>query len=205
MRFELLVLGITVFLIFNTYHNGKYTKLLLSYKKYYTMAFIALLGISFYLLVKRNPAKCKNMLLYANNMVKYMPIDKSSMDMLSPIIDFTNIQNDDNGGPWGGSFMGNLNQQLNPYEKKILSSGGTTTAPVTGGAPKATKRSVSETKKKYVASLQNWKCGKCNKQLTAWFEVDHVVRLEHGGSNEVQNLIALCRDCHGQKTAMENM
>lgn len=205
MRFELLVLGITVFLIFNTYHNGKYTKLLLSYKKYYTMAFIALLGISFYLLVKRNPAKCKNMLLYANNMVKYMPIDKSSMDMLSPIIDFTNIQNDDNGGAWGGSFMGNLNQQLNPYEKKILSSGGTTAAPVTGGAPKATKRSVSETKKKYVASLQNWKCGKCNKQLTAWFEVDHVVRLEHGGSNEVQNLIALCRDCHGQKTAMENM
>jgi 5-methylcytosine-specific restriction endonuclease McrA len=64
---------------------------------------------------------------------------------------------------------------------------------------------VSETKKKYVASCQNWKCGNCKQQLTAWFEVDHVVRLEHGGSNEVQNLIALCRECHGQKTAMENM
>jgi hypothetical protein len=67
------------------------------------------------------------------------------------------------------------------------------------------KRSVSETKKKYVASMQNWKCGECQKQLPAWFEVDHTVRLEHGGTNEISNLVALCRDCHGKKTAMENM
>jgi hypothetical protein len=164
------------------------------------MGFIALLGISFYLLVKRNPSKCKNILLHANNMIKYMPIDKSSMDMISPIIDFTNIQHNENG-----SFMGDLNtaNNMNPYEKKILQSGGNGLS--TPGSGKATKRSVSETKKKYVASSQNWKCGKCNKQLSAWFEVDHVVRLEHGGSNEVQNLIALCRECHGEKTAMENM
>lgn len=198
MKLELVIFGITAFLIFNTYHNGKYLKLIMSYKKYYTMAFIAILGISFYLLVKRNPSKCKNILLHANNMIKYMPIDKSSMDMISPIIDFTNIDNNEGGG----SFMGNLNaaNPKNPYERKILQSGGATGAP-----GKATKRSVSETKKKYVASCQNWKCGNCKKQLTAWFEVDHVVRLEHGGSNEVQNLIALCRECHGEKTAMENM
>jgi hypothetical protein len=200
MKLELVIFGITAFLIFNTYHNGKYLKLILSYKKYYTMAFIAILGISFYLLMKRNPSKCKNILLHANNMIKYMPIDKSSMDMISPIIDFTNIDNNDGGT--GGSFMGNLNatNPSNPYERKILQSGG-----ATGTPGKATKRSVSETKKKYVASCQNWKCGNCKQQLSAWFEVDHVVRLEHGGSNEVQNLIALCRECHGQKTAMENM
>jgi len=67
------------------------------------------------------------------------------------------------------------------------------------------KRSVSETKKKYVASMQNWKCGECQKQLPAWFEVDHTIRLENGGTNEISNLVALCRDCHGKKTAMENM
>ena len=104
--------------------------------------------------------------------------------------------------------MGNLNQQMNPqqnmYERKILGSGGP--GPMMGGgAVKATKRSVSETKKKYVASMQDWKCGKCRQKLSAWFEVDHVVRLEHGGGNNVENLIALCRECHGQKTAMENM
>jgi 5-methylcytosine-specific restriction endonuclease McrA len=70
---------------------------------------------------------------------------------------------------------------------------------------KSTKRSVSETKKKYVASNQNWKCGDCKKQLTAWFEVDHKIRLEYGGSNHVDNLVAMCRECHGKKTAMENM
>ena len=69
----------------------------------------------------------------------------------------------------------------------------------------STKRSVSETKKKFVASRQGWTCGDCKNQLTAWFEVDHTVRLEHGGSNHVDNLVALCRDCHGKKTAFENL
>ena len=63
----------------------------------------------------------------------------------------------------------------------------------------------SETKKKFVASQQSWKCGHCQIQLPAWFEVDHKIRLENGGSNHVDNLVALCRDCHGKKTAMENL
>ena len=68
-----------------------------------------------------------------------------------------------------------------------------------------TKRSVSETKKKYVASRQNWTCNECGSMLTAWFEIDHITRLEYGGSNDASNLVALCRNCHGKKTAMENM
>ncbi len=164
--------------------------MLLSYKKYYQMIFYAIIGISVYLLLKRDPNKGRNMLLYANNVVKYMPIDKSSMHMLSPIFDLTGNK----------SFMGEMNDMdeqdygLNPAEQRILNSG-----------KKATKRSVSETKKKYVASMQDWKCGECKKQLNAWFEVDHKIRLEHGGGNDVQNLVALCRECHGKKTAMENM
>ena len=83
--------------------------------------------------------------------------------------------------------------QTTPQAKRMLSSGG------------SNKRSVSETKKKFVAANQNWKCGECGNQLTAWFEVDHVVRLQHGGSNKVDNLVALCRECHGKKTALETM
>ena len=52
---------------------------------------------------------------------------------------------------------------------------------------------------------QDWKCGDCRQKLNAWFEVDHKTRLEYGGSNEVDNLVALCRNCHGKKTAFENM
>ena len=69
----------------------------------------------------------------------------------------------------------------------------------------STKRCVSETKKKFVAAQQGWKCNKCNQQLSAWFEVDHTVRLDNGGTNHVNNLVALCRNCHGEKTAMENL
>jgi hypothetical protein len=210
MKFELFIFGITIFLIYNTYHDGKYTKLIMSGKKYFQMVFFALIGISIYLLMKRNPAQCKNMLLHANNVVKYMPIDRSSLDILNPILDFTsgnsnhgfmesfneddkegdNSINNESSSGWAGLLGG---MGISSGEKRLLHSG------------KSNKRSVSETKKKYVASQQNWKCGHCKSQLNAWFEVDHIISLENGGTNEVINLVALCRDCHGKKTAMANM
>ena len=194
MRLEIFVLGLTAFFVYNAYNDGKYTKMLMSFKKYYKMIFYAILGIGIYYILKRNPTRSRDMLLYANNYVKYLPIDKNSMDMLSPIIDFT-------GSPSNQSFMESFNgisaqtpDFLHSGEQKILTSG-------RGG----TKRSVSETKKKYVAAAQDWKCGHCKNQLDHTFEIDHKIRLEYGGGNDVQNLIALCRNCHGKKTASENM
>jgi hypothetical protein len=191
MRLEIFVLGLTAFFVYNAYTDGKYTKMLLSFKKYYKMIFYVCLGVGIYVLLKRNPNQGRNMLLYANNLVKYMPIDKNSMDMLSPIIDFTSTNED-------SSFMESVNGIYSNAgfsgEKRMMNSG-----------KNGTKRSVSETKKKYVASNQEWKCGNCNAQLDHTFEIDHKVRLEYGGGNDVQNLIALCRNCHGKKTASENM
>jgi hypothetical protein len=191
MRLEIFVLGLTAFFVYNAYTDGKYSKMLLSFKKYYKMIFYVLLGVGIYVLLKKNPNKGRNMLLYANNLVKFMPIDKTSMDMLSPIIDFTSANEE-------SSFMESVNGiNSNPgfcKENVIMNSG-----------KNGTKRSVSETKKKYVASNQDWKCGNCQSQLDHTFEIDHKVRLEYGGGNDVQNLIALCRNCHGKKTASENM
>ena len=198
MKLELLIFGIAGFLLYNIYHDGKYSKIFVSYKKYYQMGIVALFAISIYVMIKRNPGQTKNMLLCTNNMIKYMPIDKSSMDMISPIFDLTNNVNNNNG--LNTSFMTALNggagidPVLGAQQQRNLLSG-----------QKTTKRSVSETKKKYVASTQDWKCGQCNKKLKHTFEVDHKIRLEHGGGNDVTNLVALCRDCHGDKTAMENM
>ena len=191
MRLEIFVLGLTAFFVYNAYTDGKYTKMFMSFKKYYKMIFYAILGIGIYYILKRNPTKGRDMLLYANNYVKYLPIDRNSMDMLSPIIDFT--------GTSDRSFMEGFNDiepQASGFcsERRILSSG-----------KNGTKRSVSETKKKYVAANQDWKCGSCNQQLDHTFEIDHKIRLEYGGGNDVQNLIALCRNCHGRKTASENM
>ena len=67
------------------------------------------------------------------------------------------------------------------------------------------KRNVSESKKKYVASNQQWKCKKCQTILDATYEVDHVMPLYKGGNNEVYNLEALCRNCHGKKTLLDRI
>jgi len=195
MRIELWIILITAFLLYNVYYDGKYTKLLWSYKKYYKMIIIIVLAVCLYIMVKKNPMGAKQLLLYTNNMIKFMPMDKSSMDVLSPIFDLSNGNK---------SFMEGFNTTLNPnynYNPVVV---GQQQRNMLGGT-KPVKRSVSETKKKYVASMQDWKCGQCNKKLTHTFEIDHKIRLEYGGDNEVTNLVALCRECHGEKTAMENM
>jgi hypothetical protein len=193
MRLEIFILGITAFFVYNAYADGKYTKMLFTFKKYYKMIFYACLGVGIYVLLKKNPNQGRNMLLYANNMVKFLPIDRESMDMLSPIMDFTSNPDDEGTGSFMESVNGLDSSKYN-MERRMQNSG-------KGG----TKRSVSETKKKYVASQQDWKCGHCKSQLDHTFEIDHRLRLEYGGGNDVQNLVALCRNCHGKKTASENM
>jgi hypothetical protein len=204
MRVELWILLITAFLVYNAYHDGKYMKMLLSYKKYYTMGFYCILGLGIYLLFKRNPEQGKSMLQSAHNVVKYMPIDKSSLEMFTPIFDFTSNEGngDNSAGTLSNSFMQSLygmdSNSSTPQgmqgHQRMMQSG-----------KNGSKRSVSETKKKYVAANQDWKCGHCKSQLDHTFEIDHRIRLEYGGGNDVQNLIALCRNCHGKKTASENM
>jgi hypothetical protein len=124
-----------------------------------------------------------------------MPIDKEAGALLAPLFDMTT-------SPMFGGNGGN-GGQMSSQERRVLQSGQNEQGG--GGQVKATKRSVSETKKKYVAAQQGWKCGACKQQLPAWFEVDHKIRLDNGGSNHVDNLVALCRDCHGKKTAFENL
>lgn len=193
MKLELIIFGITGLILYNSYYDGKYSKMLFAYKKYYKMFAIAFVAICVYITIKRNPLHTKNMLLYTNNMIKYMPIDKASMDMISPIFDLSSR---------GSHFMEGVNNDFS-FNNNITMNPNPLKNTLTGNKP--IKRSVSETKKKYVASMQDWKCGQCKKKLTHTFEIDHKIRLEYGGSNDVTNLVALCRECHGEKTAMENM
>lgn len=204
MKLELFIFGITAFLIFNTYYDGKYLKVFHSWQKEIKMTTFAFVGLSLYIFLKKNPGQSQSMLSHANDIIRYMPISRSSADMLSPFLDFANkksmFEDGDAGGGGGGGGNdlggrggGGGGRREAQMEARLRSS----------GRNNATKRSVSETKKKFVAAQQSWKCGHCDRQLPAWYEVDHIVRLEHGGSNNVDNLVALCRDCHGKKTAME--
>jgi hypothetical protein len=191
MRFELVILLVAGFFMANIYTDGKYMNMVLSWKKYYQMAGIAFGALMFYILIKKNPLRAKEIITTSNDYIKYLPIDKNTSNIISPILDFTTKQGfiSDNNQP-----ILSLSNTSQVAEDRIMSSG-----------KQSTKRSVSETKKKFVASRQGWTCGDCKNQLTAWFEVDHVLRLEYGGSNHVDNLVALCRECHGKKTTMENL
>ena len=193
MGYELFIGLIVLIFVANIYFEGKILAKIKSYNKYYKMIFIIFAGLCVYIYLKRFPQNSKEFFSNANGYIKYLPVDRQTTSILAPIIDFT-------GKTIGDSINSNYNPVIhNPYnnltaqQKKILNNS------------KSTKRSVSETKKKYVASSQNWQCKKCSCKLPAWFEVDHITKLEYGGSNNIDNLEALCRDCHGKKTALENL
>lgn len=189
MRLEIVLFIIAGILIANIYTDGKIFKLLMSWKKYYQMAGIAFGAIVVYWFIKKNPGKTREILTTTNDYIKYLPLDQNTSNIINPILDFTSKMSNETNA----DITSIKNPVLN-MEQRIINSGS-----------KGTKRSVSETKKKFVAARQNWKCGDCGNQLNAWFEVDHIIRLEHNGSNHVDNLLALCRECHGKKTTIENL
>lgn len=198
IRFEIVILIITIGVMYNIYTEGRYIKILWTYKKYYKMAGVALAGLVLYYVFKKTSPKNQGELLHlSNEYLKYLPVDKQTTDLISPI----------------------LNMSYAPAGARTATFGNDINA-VGGGAPlstsqkiktglmnqfQKTKRSVSESKKKFIAARQQWKCASCQELLPATYEIDHTTRLEYGGSNHVNNLQALCRNCHGQKTMTENM
>ena len=205
MKTEFIVFIITAILIANTYYDGKLVKLfnMIKHSKYLKMITFGFAGLSIYLFLKKNPKNSKEFLGQANEMIKTLPMTRDSASLITPFLSLTNSKsfNDTNSSVWGGGDGGGNSSTGadggNTFQSQInrmMQSG-----------KGSTKRSVSETKKKFIAANQNWICKDCNKQLPAWFEVDHVIALHNGGTNELDNLVALCRDCHGKKTAMDRL
>ena len=210
VKAEYIVFLVAAFLIVNTYYDGKLTKLFQTNQKWMKMATFAFVGISLFLFLRRNPDSSRQLMVHANDIIKYMPISKGTADMITPFFDMTGVPPPHDGGQTSGASGSALGRAMSSAMVTTPSLGGGTPGGTPGASERrilnsgknSSKRSVSETKKKYVAAQQGWKCGDCQRQLPAWFEVDHVIALEHGGSNHVDNLVALCRDCHGKKTAM---
>jgi hypothetical protein len=210
VKAEYIVFLVAAFLIVNTYYDGKLTKLFQTNQKWVKMATFAFVGISLFLFLRRNPDNSRQLMFHANDIIKYMPISKGTADMITPFFDMTGVPPPHDGGQTSGASGSAMGRAMSSAMGTTPSLGGGTPGGTPGASERrilnsgknSSKRSVSETKKKYVAAQQGWKCGDCQRQLPAWFEVDHVIALEHGGSNHVDNLVALCRDCHGKKTAM---
>lgn len=197
MKFEVILVIVIGAFIYDAYYcGGKYMRWIQSLRRYYKTAMYIGGAIFIYMLMKSGDRRSQDVFFHGFNFLKSLPLERSYVNGLSPIFDMT-------GGGSGGSqedgFMSEINDsgvtRINPlFPAKV---------PRRGMLP--TKRSVSEAKKRYVAASQNWQCANCQQLLNHTFEVDHITRLEFGGSNDVNNLSALCRNCHGIKTARENI
>jgi hypothetical protein len=181
MRYGLIIFLVTGALLYNIYYDNIIVHKVKSNMKYIQMGGIAFAALSLYVFIRKNPSESGSMLKHATSIVQYMPIDSHSKDLLTPL--FSMVEK----------------SQVNTKEVPRGEPNGYP------NAPQRVKRSVSESRKKFVASNQGWKCKKCNQILDATFEIDHVIELQYGGSNEVSNLEALCRNCHGKKSMMNRI
>lgn len=205
MRFELLFFTAVAFIAWNMYYGNRFTKYLYQHKRQAKVAVFLIGALILYLLFKKDPQRAKSMMLAymgRNDWARMIPIKQNTFDKFGTMFDLTQYPQL-GGGVLNEAHGGNLDAQFLAHQM-TMNQMSASAASATSPHP-TKKRSVSETKKKYVASMQNWKCGKCGDQLKHTFEVDHRVRLDQGGNNDVSNLVALCRECHGFKTSLENM
>ena len=70
--------------------------------------------------------------------------------------------------------------------------------------PTALKRKrVTPFVSKKIAARQKFRCAMCGELLQEDWEIDHVLSLQRGGSNDLSNLQALHKRCHAFKNHME--
>jgi len=174
LRRSLLVVLICGVLMGDVLTGGALQRRVLSWKRYGQAAMIALVGLGLLLLVNKPGADNMSMVHTATGIVSALP-SSATTQLLS-------------------TGLGYMNNSPVPQAPSLSTMG----SPVS--QPTRVKRSVSEARKRAVAAAQDWRCASCAEMLEATYEVDHIIELQDGGTNEIENLTALCRNCHGRKT-----
>ena len=87
------------------------------------------------------------------------------------------------------------NKRLQKLETKT-----TTTSPLVP----TIRRKINKDLRQSIVDKQENACGSCKLALTSYFQIDHTVGLQFGGTNEESNLMALCCECHAMKSIAEN-
>ena len=65
------------------------------------------------------------------------------------------------------------------------------------------RQGISQALKRSIAMSQSDKCNICHNFLKLNFHIDHILPVCDGGGNKLDNLQALCLDCHASKTRYE--
>lgn len=65
--------------------------------------------------------------------------------------------------------------------------------------------SFTQMERNAIASTQNYKCNVCEIELEEQreYDIDHIIPIANGGKNTVDNLQAICKNCHKEKTKNE--
>jgi 5-methylcytosine-specific restriction endonuclease McrA len=66
------------------------------------------------------------------------------------------------------------------------------------------RKTIQANVRRSICNDQNNTCKQCEKELTEFYHIDHVVALRFGGTNEYENLQALCAECHCIKSTLES-
>ena len=204
MNFFFVIFIPMLIFILNEYFQNK---IFLCFEKFYKYSKIIALFIPF-ILVYFNPQLVKKMLVFFKDIDK-KPVHQNMDNMMNSYFETKN-RNKINYVPTNNKFTNNngyynnvpnyqnrnINQNTNQSPQNFIHK---------NNIPNKIKRNVSESKKKYIASNQKWRCTHCNNLLDNTYEVDHIIALYRGGTNDLTNLEALCRNCHGVKTFKEKM
>jgi 5-methylcytosine-specific restriction endonuclease McrA len=70
--------------------------------------------------------------------------------------------------------------------------------------PRNNRINIKKNVKTQIVDEQENTCGDCKQNLSAFFQIDHIVALQFGGTNDKSNLMALCCECHTKKSIHEN-
>ena len=213
MQEILYVLLPLVLIIVNEYHQNKIFTFFGNFY-YYSKYIILLLP---FVLIYLNPNLLKKILIFYKD-IDNKPVYQNMNDLMVSYFDtkknnkmkfnLNGIRNDNtsyyNNVPnFRSNNMNNqtnMNYQNNMNNQKNMNNNNFINKP-----NRKVKRNVSESKKKFIASNQKWRCSHCQNLLDNTYEVDHIIALYRGGTNDLNNLEALCRNCHGKKTFREKM
>lgn len=66
------------------------------------------------------------------------------------------------------------------------------------------RRKINKALKQQIVNEQNNACGECKLALTPYYQLDHMIGLQFGGTDDRSNLMALCCECHAKKSIGEN-
>lgn len=66
------------------------------------------------------------------------------------------------------------------------------------------RKKISKEMRQHLVEKQQKLCGECKLGLSLYFQIDHIIGLQFGGTDDESNLRAICCECHAIKSVNEN-